>query len=138
MAASLIHQVEAHDDAISNLENLEDQIQIALQTCGIDDDHGDIRLPKQDEVTGDLFVRTACLQGVGTRQIDDLDLAAVVLEHPFSASDGLAWPVAGVLPQPGQRIEDGTLAGVWVTSQCHEVIPAAWVESQLHQLFAAV
>ncbi len=44
--------------------------------------------------------------------------------------DGLAGPVAGVLMQAGQGVEDGALAGIWIARQCDHIVVAD--AAQLH------
>src|SRR3990172_3182280 len=44
-------------------------------------------------------------------------------ERAFGPRDSLAGPVAGVLPQAGQRVEHRALAGVGIAGERHHVAP---------------
>ena len=79
---------------------------------GIDDDDGYIGLTEQEEVACDFFIGAGRLERVRAGQVHDLDAVPVVTEHALGAHDRLAGPVAGVLVQPGERVEEGGLAHV--------------------------
>ncbi len=69
----LVHQIEADDHSIGDLEHLDHQVEVALETGRVDHDDGDVGAPEEEEVARDLLVGAAGLQGVGPGQVDELD-----------------------------------------------------------------
>ena len=53
----LIDQIEAHNHPAGDLEDLEDEIEIALQPRCVDHNYGHIGIPEKNEVTGNLLIR---------------------------------------------------------------------------------
>ena len=133
VAPSLIHQVEADHHPTGDLQDLQRQRKIALQPSRVEHHHGHIGLAEENEVAGDFLVGAAGLQRVGPRQVDDLDPLATVLKDTFGPGDRLAGPVAGVLPQAGERVEDGALAGVGIAGEGDQEIMTTGADPELNQ-----
>jgi len=119
----LVHQVEADDHSIGDRERLQEQVQVPLEPSRVDHDHGDVRAAEEEEVSRDLFIDRTRLEGVRPRQVDDLDPLALVREGALRAHDRLPGPVAGVLAQAGECVEDRALPRVRVPGEGHEDIP---------------
>ena len=132
--ARFVHQVEAHHGAIRDLEHLQHEIQVALEARGIHHHHRDVGLTEQQKVTRHLFVQTRRQQRVGTRQVHELVALVARGEGALGARDRLARPVAGVLSQPGERVEDGALAGIRVAGQRHHVVVPGHVDAELLEI----
>ena len=62
MTTGLVHQVEADDDAIGDLEDLEHQVEVSFESGGIHHHQRDVRLAEEDEVAGDFLVGASRLQ----------------------------------------------------------------------------
>src|SRR5262245_6002852 len=136
--ARLVHKVETHHYAIGYLENLEDQIEVPLQPRRIDYDQRDVGLAEEDEVARDFLVGASGLQRIGPRKVDDLDLAVFQVEDAFGARDRLAGPVARVLAQASQRVEDSALAGVGIAREGDEIVPRSHRHAELDQVLLAI
>ena len=80
VALGLVHQVQADDRPVGDLQHLQHEVQIALKPRGVDHDDGHVRLAEQDEVAGDLLVVARGQQRVRARQVDELEPVAVVSE----------------------------------------------------------
>ena len=63
----LIDQIEIDDNAVRNVENLENKVQIAFEPGSVDNRDRDVGPTEQDEITGDLFIAATSLQGVSPR-----------------------------------------------------------------------
>ncbi len=62
LTPGLVHQIEADDHSIGDLEHLDHQVEVALETGRIDHDDRDVGTPKEEEVAGYFFVGAAGLQ----------------------------------------------------------------------------
>ena len=100
---------------------------------GVHDDDGAVGLAEQQEVARDLFVLRRREQRVGARQVDELVADLVELEAAFGARDRLAGPVAGVLLEAGQRVEQRRLAGVRVAGQRDDAIELVELDAHLRE-----
>ena len=134
----LVHQVQVDDDAVRDVQDLEREVQVPFETGGVDHEDGDVGPPEQDEVARHLLVRASRLQGVGAGQVDDLHPLALVGERPFGARDRLAGPVARVLPEAGQGVEDRALADVGVPGEGDQDVPLVGIEAQAEKAVGAV
>src|SRR5690606_1523463 len=56
VALRLVHEVQADDHAVRDLQDLEDEVQVPLETGRVDDDDHDVRSAEEDEVPGDLLI----------------------------------------------------------------------------------
>ena len=138
MAPCLIHQIEEDDNPIRDVENLEDEIQVALEPGGIDYDHRHVRATEQHEVARDFFIQTARLKRIGAGKIDDLHAAPFVCEGTLGSNDRLPRPVPRVLAQTSQLIEDRALSDVRVPCERDEIIPAVGAESEPDEALSPV
>jgi hypothetical protein len=71
-------------------------------------------------------------------RIHDLVALGVVFEAPSARDHGFARPVARVLPQAGQRVEDRALAGVRIAGQGDDVIRLRQADAKLLEIRRAV
>ena len=136
--AGLVHQVQEHHRPVGDAQYLQDEMEIAFEAGGVDHRHGDVGPPEEQEVARHLFVGAARLQRVGARQVHELDAGASVGERALGSHDGLARPVAGVLPQAGQRVENGALADVGVAGEGDQHVPAVGAQTEPHQVLGPV
>ena len=138
MASGFVHQVDVDDHAIRDVENLQHEVQVAFEARGVDDHHGHVRPAEQDELASHLLVGAARLQRVGARQVDELHARAAMRERSLGADDGLAGPVAGVLPQAGEGVENRALAHVRVAGEGHEDVPLVGAQAEPDQALGAM
>ena len=130
----LVHQVETHHRAIGDFQHLQHEVQIALEAGGIDHHHRDIGLTEQQEVACHLFIETRRQERVGARQVHELVALVARGKGALGAGHRLARPVAGVLAQARERVEDRALAGVRVAGQGHDVVVPGHVDAELLQI----
>ena len=124
VATRLVDEVERDHDPSGDLADLQHQRQVALQARRVHDHDDDVRLPEEQRVAGDVLVGAGGQQRVGAGQVDDPVAGTAVGEAALGARHRLARPVADVLAQTGQRVEDGALAGVRVARQGDDVVVA--------------
>jgi hypothetical protein len=117
VALRLVDEVHAHHGAVGDVEHLQHEIQIALESRGVGHDHRDVGTSEQDEIAGDILVDAGRQQRVGAGQIDDAVLSPTEREAALGARDRLAGPVARVLAQSRQRIEHRALSDVGIAGQ---------------------
>ena len=132
-----VDQVEEDHHLPGDVQNLQGQVQVALEAGGVHDDDRYVGPPEQDEIARHLLVDAARLQRVGTRQVNDLHARSAVGEYALGARNRLAGPVAGVLPQSRQRVEDRALADVRVAGQGDQKVPPVGAEAQTEQVLVA-
>ena len=133
VALRLVHQVETDHDPVGDLEHLQREIEVPLEPRGIEDHHRHVGPAEQNEIPGNFLVGAAGLEGVGARQVHDLHPRSGMLVLPFGAGHRLPGPVAGVLPEPGQRIEDRALPRVRIAGEGDEVVPLVGPPGDVHQ-----
>ena len=113
----LVQQVHADYHRPRNLQDLQRQSQIPLQTGGVRYHQRDIRLSGQQIVPCDLLLGAAGVEGVGPGQIDQGVGFVVICIDACGGGYGLARPVAGVLVQMGQSVENRGLSNVRIACQ---------------------
>jgi len=133
MASCLVGEVQTHHHPIGDLQDLEREVQIPLQPRGVHHHDGDVRASEEEEVPGHFLVGASSLERIGARQVHQLDPAPLVGENPLRPDNRLPGPVAGMLPETGERVEHRALPGIRVTGQCNEIIPPIGPEAQLDQ-----
>ena len=138
VAPGLVHQIHVDHHPVGDVEDLQHEVQVALEAGGVDHRHRHVGPPEQDELARHLFVGAARLQRIGAGQVDDLHARAAVRERSLGADDGLAGPVPGVLPESGQGVEDGALADVRVAGEGDEDVPLVGAQPQPDQTLRPV
>ena len=121
VALSLIDEVDAQHRPIGDLQHLQNHVYVALQARGVGHHHCHIGLTEENEVAGDLLVLRGGGQRVGARQVDDAIALAAEVEEAFGLAHGLARPVAGVLFEPREAVENGALARVGIAGEGHDI-----------------
>ena len=133
MSFGLVHQVEAHDHFVGDLEDLQNQVEVSFESGRVHYHDSHVGSAEQDEIAGHFFIRAASLQRVSARQIDYLDPFAREIETALCPCYGLARPVAGMLPQACKGIEYCALSCVGIACQGDQVVPAIQPDSQFDQ-----
>ena len=110
-----VELVQGNDHPRLQLQQLQTEKEIPLQARSVDDVHQDIRL-----LDGDVLPAHQLLHGVGgeavdAREIDDIYRVALEAQGALGPLHSLPGPVAHVLMEAGELIEDDALAHVGVT-----------------------
>ena len=115
--------IEHEDHGAAELGDLGGEEEIAEQVRRVGDEHHRIGAPVSRDVAGqgvddDLFVRRGRRERVESGEVDELDLLSVAeVAGAGLAGDRDAGIIADALTQPGQRVEEGRLAGVGITDE---------------------
>ena len=119
-----VEHVQPQHHRLLHRQQFRHQIEVALQCRGVD--HGDDDVgPLADQVVArdPLFLRVGG-QAVGARQIHQVEAEAVLAaEGAGLLLHRLARPVADVLAQAGEHVEDGGLAHVGLADEGHRELP---------------
>ena len=142
--ARLVHQINADHDARRDFGRLQNQVEVSLQTARVaHHDHG-VGVGQAQEIPRHLFLRRMRQKGVGAGKVHKAVLPAMVCITALSQGDRFARPVAGVLVEPGQGVEDGGLSHVGIAGQRHRegvfvggVVPAAGLDQNAPGIFFA-
>ncbi len=114
-----VEHVQRHDAGDAQLQQLQRQVEVALQVGGVDHVDQQIGVAAQNVVAGDLLIERGLLrdggEGVGAGQIDQPHVGLRGGEMAFFAFDRHARPVADPLACAGQLVEQRGFAGVRVT-----------------------
>ena len=113
----LVQEVDAQHHARRQLQNLQREVEVALQACGVAYDDDGLRAAEAQKVAGDLLLGRARVERIGAGNVHQLIYMPCVAAHAARAGDRLARPVAGVLAHARQRVEHGALADVGVAGQ---------------------
>ena len=112
-----VQQVHAEDRPGLELQDLEGQHQAPLQTGGVADHDGGVRLSGAEEVPGGLLLGGAGRQRIGPGQVHEPVCPALIVVPPLGGGDRLARPVPRVLAQAGEGVEEGGFPHVGVPRQ---------------------
>src|SRR5262245_63023987 len=89
-------------------------------------------MTEEQKIARDFFVMRRREQRIRARQVDELVANLVELEPAFGAAHRLARPVAGVLFEAGQRVEQRRLARIRISGERDDAIEA--LELHAHAL----
>ena len=112
----LVHHVQRQHHRYAQLEQLQRQVQVALDIRGIHDVDDAVRLLMDDKIARDDLLLRIRTQGVNARQVDD-GAALLVAHLAHLLIDGHAREVAHVLVGPGEGVEQRRLAAVLVADK---------------------
>ncbi|OQA41067.1 MAG: hypothetical protein BWY52_02694 [Chloroflexi bacterium ADurb.Bin325] len=112
-----VAHVEPDDEGPAQRQQLRGEIEAPFQRGRVDHCHDHVGLLLQEILARDALLLGVGGQAVGARQIDDVERRVAVLKAAGLLLDGLARPVAHVLVQAGQHVEDGGLADVGLADQ---------------------
>ncbi len=101
-----IDHIHGHDDRRSEQEKFRKKVKAPLQGRGVDQMDDDVRVHADDKIPGDpLFLREGG-EAVCSGEVHNLQIHILAGVNPFLFFHGLAGPVAHVLGQSRQDIED--------------------------------
>ena len=124
LRAGDVDHVECNDGRKPKLQNLGDEIEIPLQMGGVDHAENTLRsrgvlTEIEEHVAGDPFIGGMGPDAVAARQIEQLDLLAMLADElPRFFFDRDARVIGNLLPETGQRIEERGLAAVGIADDC--------------------
>ena len=110
---------QRNDGGPAEVQNLRDQIEVAVEVAGVrDGQHAaglDRPLPvAEEDGDGDHLVGRARGQRIGAGQIDGQEFPPIVQKRAQRGFDRHSGIIPRVLAQPGQGVEERSLAGVGV------------------------
>ncbi len=117
--AGHVHHVEGHHDRHPHLQQLDAQIEIALQVARIQHIDDEVGLAAQQIIAGDHLVERVGVERIDARQIDHPHSPPVEFQRALLALHRHARPVSGGLADPGQGIEQGGFAAVGIARERH-------------------
>ena len=115
-ARRLVQQVHTDQHPRAELPALERQVQVPPEAARVTDHDHRLRPAIEQEVPGHPLLLRAGQQGVAARQIHQ----GIVPAAAPGGLHGLPRPVPGMLPEPGQLIEQGALPHVGVSRQGYD------------------
>ena len=118
-ALRVVLHIEIDEQRNPLLEELHGEEEIALDVRAVDDVDDEIKLVVQEEIHDDFLLRTARVDAVRPRQIDDRDRAILVARIADLLVDRDARPVADLLPRARQFVKDCRFTGIRIAGECH-------------------
>ena len=117
-----IHHIQRHNHWFSQLQKLQSQIKVPLQSRSVHhiDDH--IHLISQDILAAHLLLHGVGGQAVGSRKVHQLELMVVVFHRPFHLFHRHSRPVGYLELCSGERIEQGRLSTVGISDKSNSQI----------------
>ena len=112
----LVHHVQCQHHRHAQLEQLQRQVQVALDVRGVHDVDDAVRLLVDDKIARDDLLLRIRTQRVDARQVDD-GAALLVAHLAHLLVDGHARKVAHVLVGTGEGVEQRRLAAVLVADK---------------------
>ena len=115
--------IERNHHRQTELGDLGGEEEITEQVGRVDDEHHRVRTPGADDIAregvdDDLLVGRSGGEGVKSREVEQLNFPPVAeIADAGLTGDGDARIIADALPQAGQGVEEGRLAGVGVTDE---------------------
>ena len=114
-----VHHVQRHDHGLAQLEELQSEVEAALERAGVHDVYHDVDLVREDEAARDGLLHRVAGERVGARQVDEVDVRAVEIEPPLDLLDRDARPVGHLEVRAGVGVEEGGLAAVGVADKAY-------------------
>ena len=119
VGAHLVHHVQRQHHRHAQFEQLQRQVQVALDIRGVHDVDDAVRLLIDDKIARDDLLLRIRAQGVNARQVND-GAALLVAHLAHLLVDGHAREVAHVLVGTGEGVEERRLAAVLVADKCKD------------------
>ena len=116
-----VDHVENDDGGDAEFEDLAEQVEIAIEVGGVEDDDGDVGDgfagdSSEQDISGDGFVGGAGLEAIATWEVEQAhEFAVGAVEGAFFFFDGDAGVVADFLAESGEGVEEGCFSAVWVS-----------------------
>ena len=114
-----IKHIEGADHADVHIYQLCGEIEIALQVAGVDDVDDDIRRMLDELLAHIEFFWRISREGIGTRQIYQIEVVAVEIGFAHLGIHGYTTIVAYAFVSTRCEVEEGSLTAVWISHQCH-------------------
>jgi hypothetical protein len=130
LSLCFVHQVETDYYPAGDFKDLKDKVEVPFQTGGIHDNDGTVRLTEEDKIPSDLFINGGREEGISSGEVYELVTFFFISDDPFSTGYCLSRPVARVLAESGQGIEDSRLSRVGVSRQGNNKVPVVRFDSE--------
>jgi len=114
-----IKHIEGADHADVHIYQLCGEIEIALQVAGVNDVDDDIRRMLDELLAHIEFFWRISREGIGTRQIYQIEVVAVEIGFTYFRIHGYTAIVAYAFVSTRSKVEEGSLTAVWISHQCH-------------------
>jgi hypothetical protein len=118
-----VQHIHRDDDRTPEEQELRKQVEAPLEGGGVRQQDDDIRSLVDDEIPGYPLLFRKRGQAVGPGEIDDPKLHSVRRVGALFLFHGFSGPIAYVLRQAGQDVENGRFPGVGLAHQGHEECP---------------
>ena len=131
LLAQLVGHVQQHQRRQAQRDDAARQYQMAMQVGGIQNHDDRVRAWRARHLSGQDIDRYLFIFGLGSQtvdagQIDERDLMAFEVAHVSGVVfDGDAGEIADLLPQTGEPVEQGGLAGIGRANDRHRAIRRA-------------
>ena len=123
LRAHIVHKAERHDHGQAKRNELQRQIQVALDVGRIHDVENAVQLVGQHILARDDLLLRIGRERIDARQVDDVHAHAIVADVAGLAVDRYARPVADMLVGAGQAVEQRGLAAVRVADNGDRLFP---------------
>ena len=105
-ALRIVLHVEVDEERDALLEELDCEVQVALDVRAVDDVDDEVKLRVHEVIDDDLFLRAARVDAVRAREVDDGNRAILVTRVADFLVDRHAGPVADFLARAREFVED--------------------------------
>ena len=114
-----VHHVQCHDYRLTQLQQLQGEIEAALERARVHDVYYDVHIAAEDEVAGNRLLHRVARQRVGARQIHEVDVHALEAHMPLYLLDRDARPVGHLQVRARVGVEERRLAAVRVADETY-------------------
>ena len=114
-----VHHVQRHDHGLAQLEELQGEVEAALERARVHHVYDDVDLVREDEAAGHRLLHRVAREGIGARQVDEMYVRAVEVELALHLLDGDARPVRDLEVRAGVGVEERRLAAVGVADKAY-------------------
>ena len=112
-----VHHVQRHDHRLAQLQQLQGEVEAALQRAGVHDVYNDVHLVAEYEAPGDRLLHRVGGKRVGARQVDQVYALPLELYLSFHLLYRDARPVGHLEVGAGVGVEQRGLAAVGVADE---------------------
>ncbi len=115
--SGFIEEIDADDDTAGQFHALQGKGEVAFETAGITDDDDGVRLLETEVVPCGFLLSSTTSEGVAAGEIDEKIGISPIMDGADGVRDSLPCPVAGVLVEAGEGVEEGGLADIGIAGK---------------------
>ena len=116
VSGQLVHHVQRQHHRQAKGQQLQREVEVALQVCGVDNVDNSVRLGLQNEIPRDNLLRGVGAQGVNSRQINHCGVL-LLPNLPGFLVNGDAGKIADVLVGAGELVKQRRFAAVLISGK---------------------